>query len=51
MKKVVAITGYYDKVLKRRVTSGDEFAVTDERFKELSTNENESKRKLVKQKK
>lgn len=50
MKKVIALSGYYDKVMKRRVTTGDEFVVTDERFAKLSTNDNDAGKALVKEK-
>lgn len=50
MKKVVALAAYYDKVMKRKVTSEDEFMVTDERFAELTSKDNDAGKALVKEK-
>lgn len=46
--KAVCIKSYYDKQLKRKVTVGDELDLTEKRFKELSTDQNDAKVVLVK---
>ena len=46
--KAICIKSYYDKQLKRKVTVGDELDLTENRFKELSTDQNDAKVVLVK---
>lgn len=48
--KAVCVKSYYDKQLKRTVSAGEELELSDERFKELSTTDNEAKMVLVKEK-
>lgn len=48
--KAVCIKSYYDKQLKRKVTVGDEMEMSEKRFKELSTDQNDAKVVLVKAK-
>ena len=45
--KAVCIKSYYDKVLHRTVTVGDELEVDQDRFKQLSTADNDAKQILV----
>ena len=49
--KAVCIKGYYDKVLHRTVTVGEELELDQERFGQLSTTENDSGQILVEAKK
>ena len=46
--KAVCVKSYYDKWLKRKVTVGDELKLTEERFKELTSESNGAKIVLVK---
>ena len=48
--KAVCVKSYYDKELKRKVTVGDEMELSEKRFKALSTNANDAKAVLVKEK-
>ena len=45
--RVRCIESYYDLELKRNVKAGDEYEVTEERAKELSSTDNKAKRILV----
>ena len=45
--RVRCIESYYDLKLKRNVKAGDEYEVTEERAKELSSTDNKAKRILV----
>ena len=46
--KAVCVKSYYDKQLKRSVVTGDVLELSDKRFIELSTENNDAKTVLVK---
>lgn len=49
--RAICIESYYDKVLHRTVTVGEEIELDQKRFKQLSSANNDAKQVLVKAKK